>query len=84
MPPLFRSRPRHKRPPARSAITIFAQPQTRRHSEERFLRRRISSMLQRLGHHDEVAVDATASAAQYWMRFFASLRMTANYGRVPE
>jgi hypothetical protein len=28
-------------------------------------------------HHDEDAFVVTASAEQYWMRFFAALRMTA-------
>jgi hypothetical protein len=33
-------------------------------------------MLQRRDHYDEDALDAMAGAEQYWMRFFASLRMT--------
>jgi hypothetical protein len=76
--PLFRSRPRHQRSPARSATAIFAPPKTRRHSEARLLRRRISSMLQRPGHHDEAALDVMSHATHHWMRFFAPPRMTAN------
>jgi hypothetical protein len=52
---------------------------TRRHSEERLSRRRISSMLQRRDHDDEAAHDVMAGAKQYWMRFFAPLRMTARW-----
>jgi hypothetical protein len=33
-------------------------------------------MLPRPDHHDEAAFDVMASATHYWMRFFASLRMT--------
>jgi hypothetical protein len=41
--------------PARSAATILAPPKNRRHSEERLSRRRISSMLRRPDHYDQVA-----------------------------
>ncbi len=42
-------------------------------------------MLQHSDHHDEADLDAAAldpmaCETQYWMRFFATLRMTANYG----
>jgi hypothetical protein len=33
-------------------------------------------MLPRPDHHDEDALHVLAGAEQYWMRFFASLRMT--------
>jgi hypothetical protein len=38
-------------------------------------------MLQRPDQYDEDALDAPACATHNWMRFFASLRMTANCGR---
>jgi hypothetical protein len=75
-----RLRPILARPPARSAATIFTLPKSGRHSEERLSRRRISSMLPRPGQHDKSAFDVMARTAQYWMRFFASLRMTAEGG----
>jgi hypothetical protein len=34
-------------------------------------------MLPRQNHDDPGAVDVMAGAEQYWMRFFAALRMTA-------
>jgi hypothetical protein len=34
-------------------------------------------MLPRRDRNDEDVIDAMAAAAQYWMRFFAALRMTA-------
>jgi hypothetical protein len=57
---------------------LFTPPKNRRHSEERPWRRRISSMLQHPGHHDEAALDVMSRAIHHWMRFFARLRMTAN------
>ena len=56
LPPLFRSSPPHPRAPPRSATAILTPPKTRRHSEERLSRRRISSMLQRPDRHDETAL----------------------------
>jgi hypothetical protein len=55
----------------------LAPAKTRRHSEERFPRRRISSMLPRQDRHDEDAVDVMSRGTQDWLRFFAALRMTA-------
>jgi hypothetical protein len=66
--------------PAPSAAAIFTLLNIRRHSEERCSRRRISSMPPHPAHHDEAAFDDTARATQYWMRFFASLRMTRQGG----
>jgi polyisoprenoid-binding protein YceI len=78
LPPLFPSRPRRKTPQREAPPGHFTPRKIRRHSEERFLRPRISSMLPRRNRNDEDALDAVASAEQYWMRFFASLRMTAH------
>jgi hypothetical protein len=35
-------------------------------------------MLQHPDHHDETVSDVVTRANHYWMRFFASLRMTVN------
>jgi hypothetical protein len=64
---------------ARSADSFLAPPKPRRHSEERFSRRRISSMLQRPVHRDEVARrDGLPTYDR--MRRFAALRMTRACG----
>jgi hypothetical protein len=56
---------------------LFTLAKSRRHSEERFLRRRISSMLPGRDRSDEDVHDVMCGPEQYWMRFFAALRMTA-------
>ena len=40
-------------------------------------------MLPRPGHNDEAALGVMARATHHWIRFFAPLRMTANYRWVP-
>ncbi len=75
LPPLFRST-RHHRVIQREALCSNG-PSRRRHSEERFSRRRISSPVRRPDHHDEDGLDVVARATHHWMRFFAALRMTA-------
>jgi hypothetical protein len=78
LPPPFRSSPTARVLQREAPPRLFTPPKNRRHSEERPWRRRISSMLQHPGHHDEAALDVMSRAIHHWMRFFARLRMTAN------